>query len=163
MQKEFEALITSNNGRIRYIASRYSRGSERDDIYQEILMQLWRSFESFEGKSTAETWVYKVALNSAFAYVRKSKKQSEVFVTNSASDQSKQPTDQVSQRGTQADILETFMDSLNDIDANILMMYLDALSSEQMADVLGISSNAVRSRVKRIKLQFEQEFIEVQA
>ena len=163
MQKEFEALITSNNGRIRYIASRYSRGSERDDIYQEILMQLWRSFESFEGKSTAETWVYKVALNTSFAYVRKSKKQSEVFVTNSASDQAKQPTEQVSQGGTQADILETFMDSLNDIDANILMMYLDALSSEQMADVLGISGNAVRSRVKRIKLQFEQEFIEVQA
>ena len=51
------------------------------------------------------------------------------------------------------------MNQLNDTDASILMMYLDGLSSDECAEVIGISSNAVRPRVKRIKVEFEQQYI----
>jgi RNA polymerase sigma-70 factor (ECF subfamily) len=156
MQKEFEQVITNNLGRIRYIASRYCQHNDFDDMYQEILMQLWRSFSSFKGNSSRETWLYKVALNTACTFVSKSIKHSELQQTLS---EVTKPMSQLGEENCQADILTTFMKTLSDIDASILMMYLDGLTSEDMADVVGISPNAVRMRVKRIKSTFENQYI----
>jgi RNA polymerase sigma-70 factor (ECF subfamily) len=156
MRKQFEQMIINNQGRIRYIASRYSHDGEFDDMYQEILLQLWRSFESFSGESKQETWVFKVALNTACTFVRTAVKQKEIKQSPlHQSMQELQPT----QESCQADILNRFMDGLNDTDAGLLMMYLDGLSSDDSAKVLGISSNAVRSRIKRIKNEFETNYI----
>lgn len=156
MRKEFKQMIINNQGRIRYIASRYSHDGEFEDMYQEILLQLWRSFESFSGESKQETWVYKVALNTACTFVRAAVKQKEIKQSPLHQPmQELQPT----QESCQADILNRFMDELSDTDASLLMMYLDGLSSDDSAKVLGISSNAVRSRIKRIKNEFETNYI----
>lgn len=156
MRDEFEHLIMKNHGRIRYIASRYSHEGESEDIYQEILLQLWRSFESFDGQSKLETWVYKVAFNTACTFVRFAVKQKEIKRSPLHSTfEEIQPA----QEGCQADVLGRFLATLNDIDASLLMMYLDGLTSDESASVLGISSNAVRSRIKRIKDEFENQFI----
>ncbi|RHW78059.1 RNA polymerase sigma factor [Colwellia sp. RSH04] len=156
MHKEFEQVLTTNNGRIRYIASRYSHDGEFDDMYQEILLQLWRSFESFKGQASRETWVYKVALNTACTFVKKSLKNKDVkrFSLHQVIDNSEPAQDHC-----QAEILNNFMNQLSDIEASILMMYLDGLSSEECAEVVGISANAVRSRIKRIKIEFENQYI----
>ncbi|NMP17064.1 sigma-70 family RNA polymerase sigma factor [Thalassotalea sp. Y01] len=156
MHKEFEQVIINNQGRIRYIASRYCHAGEFDDLYQEILLQLWRSFESFTGTAKRETWVYKVALNTACTFVRSSIKHKEIkqsALHKVISDS------QPSQESCQAEILNNFMNSLNDTDASVMMMYLDGLSSEDCAEVTGISANAVRSRIKRIKNDFENQYI----
>lgn len=156
MHKKFEQVIANNLGRIRYIASRYSFNEEFDDLYQEILMQLWRSFDSFKGNSSRETWLYKVALNTACTFVSKSKKHKELQQT--LSELVKLIT-HVEQEKCQASILNEFMNNLNDIEASILMMYLDGMSSDEIAEVVGISANAVRVRVKRIKTTFENKYI----
>lgn len=156
MQKDFEQMIINNQGRIRYIASRYSHSGEFDDMYQEILLQLWRSFDSFKGDSKQETWVYKVALNTACTFVRSSVKQQEVKKTAL---QQVINEHMPAQENCQAEILNKFMNQLGDTDASLLMMYLDGLSSEESAEIIGISSNAVRSRIKRIKIEFESTYI----
>jgi RNA polymerase sigma-70 factor (ECF subfamily) len=157
MHKEFEQVIKNNQGRIRYIASRYCHGAESDDMYQEILLQLWRSFDSFKGNASRETWVYKVALNTACTFVKKEVKHKDV--KNSVSHKPANLSEPA-QNHCQADILNRFMNLLNDTDANILMMYLDGLSSDDCADVIGITSSAVRSRIKRIKVDFENKYVE---
>ena len=63
------------------------------------------------------------------------------------------------QENCQADVLNQFMHHLSDIDAVLLMTYLDGLSSDESAHIVGISGNAVRSRIKRIKHEFETQFI----
>lgn len=156
MQKEFEQVIANNQGRIRYIASRYCQQNDFDDMYQEILMQLWRSFASFKGNSSRETWLYKVALNTASTFVSKSIKHREL---KQALSEVVKPEGLPGQENCQAEILNNFMNTLSDIDASILMMYLDGLSSEETAEVVGISANAVRVRVKRIKNTFENQYI----
>jgi len=156
MNKEFEQVIANNQGRIRYIASRYCQHSEFDDMYQEILMQLWRSFDSFKGNSSRETWLYKVALNTACTFVSKSIKHKELQQALSAV---VKPEGVPGQENCQAEILDKFMNSLSDTDASVLMMYLDGLTSEATAEVVGISANAVRVRVKRIKTEFENQYI----
>ncbi len=156
MHKEFEQVIKNNQGRIRYIASRYCHDGEFDDMYQEILLQLWRSFESFQGDASRETWVYKVALNTACTFVKKAIKHKELkqSVSNKAANSTEPAQD-----NCQAEILNSFMNQLNDTDASILMMYLDGLSSDDCADVVGISASAVRSRIKRIKIEFENKYV----
>ena len=156
MQKEFEQVIANNQGRIRYIASRYCQQNDFDDMYQEILMPLWKSFASFKGNSSRETWLYKVALNTAATFVSKSIKRRELQQVLS---EVARPEGQPGQENCQADILNAFMNTLNDIEASILMMYLDGLNSEDIAEVVGITANAVRVRVKRIKTTFENQYI----
>ena len=156
MQKEFAKVIADNQARIKYITSRYCQSNDYDDLYQEILMQLWRSFASFKGQSSRETWLYKVALNTASTFISKTIKHREL---------EQALTEVVSTEGgygeehSQAEILNTFMNTLTDIESSILMMYLDGFSSEQISDVIGITANAVRVRVKRIKSSFENQFI----
>lgn len=156
MQKEFEQVIADNQGRIRYIASRYCQHNDFEDMYQEILMQLWRSFASFKGNSSRETWLYKVALNTATTFVGKTIKRREL---RQALAKVAAPEGQIGQENCQADILNAFMNTLSDIEASILMMYLDGLTSENIAEVVGISANAVRVRIKRIKSTFEDQYI----
>jgi RNA polymerase sigma-70 factor, ECF subfamily len=156
MQNEFEQVIANNQGRIRYIASRYCQQNDFDDMYQEILMQLWKSFASFKGQSSRETWLYKVALNTASTFVSKSIKRREL---QQALSEVARSEGQPGQENCQADILNAFMSTLSDIEASILMMYLDGMSSEDIADVVGITANAVRVRVKRIKTTFENQYI----
>jgi RNA polymerase sigma-70 factor (ECF subfamily) len=156
MQKEFEQVITNNQGRIRYIAARYCHQNDFDDLYQEILMQLWKSFTTFKGNSSRETWLYKVALNTASTFVSKSIKRREL---QQALSEVVRPEGVPGEENCQADILNAFMNTLSDIEASILMMYLDALTSEEIANVVGITANAVRVRIKRIKTTFENQYI----
>jgi len=156
MHIEFEQMIVKSQGRIRYIASRYCHEGEFDDMYQEILLQLWRSFDSFQGQASRETWVYKVALNTACTFVKKAVKHKDLKQSVSRDTIS---VTEPAQNNCQAEILNAFMNQLNDTDASILMMYLDGLSSDECAEVIGISASAVRSRIKRIKIEFENQYI----
>ena len=156
MRRKFEQMIVNNLGRIRYIASRYSHDGEFEDMYQEILLQLWRSFDSFNNHSKQETWVYKVALKTACSFVRSAVKYKEVKQSTLHSMLEETLPDH---EQCQADVLNQFMDGLSDVDASVLMMYLDGLTSDESAQILGISTNAIRARIKRIKQDFEKQFI----
>ena len=71
-KKEFIDLIENNKGIIHKIALTYcSNRADKEDLYQEICLQLWRSFSKYRGKSKISTWLYRVALNTAISAVRK--------------------------------------------------------------------------------------------
>ena len=156
MSLEFEQMIEAQSGRIVAIARRYADRDQVDDLYQEILEQLWRSFPEFRGQSKLETWVYRVGFNTAMTRVRKDIKQREGKQKLAGLQQSEAgPAERC-----QAEILEDFMASLNDVDASILMMYLDGLSGQEVADVLGLSLNASQVRISRLKQAFTTRYVE---
>lgn len=157
MQTDFDELIAMHNGRIRKIVRRYASREAQEDLYQDILMQLWRSFEGFRGESRVETWIYRVSLNTALTQVRKTIREREAHA------QAKSMT--VASAGatedqSQADVMNQFLNSLGDIDASILMMYLDGLSAREMSQALGVSSNAIAVRINRMKSKFKQEHVD---
>ncbi len=157
MPPEFEQLIKDQCGRIRAIAKRYADEGNEEDLYQEILEQLWRSFGNFRGKSKPETWIYRVGFNTAITRLRKVIKQRE---GEQKLKSLMQPNLSAGGR-CQAEILEDFMASLNDIDASVLMMYLDGLSGQEIAEVLGIQLNAIQVRISRLKKAFTDRYMEV--
>ncbi|HIG43484.1 MAG: sigma-70 family RNA polymerase sigma factor [bacterium] len=157
MSETFELLIEANSGRIRSIARRYANPDEVDDLCQEISLALWRSFARFRSESSVETWLYRIAFNTAMTRVRKTVHERKKIETLRASQLN---NDSTPDGFSQADILENFLDSLNDIDATVLMMYLDGLTTDAMKQVLGISGNAINVRVNRIKDRFNTTYVD---
>ncbi|TVZ41899.1 RNA polymerase sigma-70 factor (ECF subfamily) [Alteromonadaceae bacterium 2753L.S.0a.02] len=157
MPPDFEQLITANHARIRAIARRYADTGCEDDLYQEILEQLWRSFGQFQGKSAATTWVYRIGLNTAMTRLRKTIKQREAQQKLHSFTQA----EVVHAERCHAEILQDFLKSLNDVDASVLMMYLDNLSGREIAAVLGVPVNSVEVRISRLKKAFAQRYVEV--
>jgi len=155
---EFEELIEEHSGRIRAIAKRYADDGNVDDLYQEILEQLWRSFGSFQGNSKPETWIYRVGFNTSMTRLRKVVKHRE----GEQKLRSLKQTDSTTSNRCPAEILEDFITSLCDTDTSILMMYLDGLSGQEMTEVLGIKLNAIQVRISRLKKAFTNRYVEEQ-
>ena len=119
MAAEFEQLIKDHGGRILAIARRYADTGAVDDLYQEILVQLWRSIDSFRGDAKPETWVYRIGFNTAMTSVRK-----QIRLREGKAIMNSQNRSEESLGGRcQAEILSEFMDSLADVDSSIMMMY----------------------------------------
>jgi RNA polymerase sigma-70 factor (ECF subfamily) len=157
MENRFNTLIANNIGTIRSIARSYTSYFDYEDLLQDICIQLWRSYKSFKGDSKIETWLYRVAINTAITHQRKEIRDRKGTEKIS----SLQPTQSSSDGFSEHEILRSFTSQLNDIDKAVLLMYLDDFSAKQMESVLGIKDSTIRVRISRIKSNFEQRFIEV--
>jgi len=155
---EFEQLIKDHGGRILAIARRYADTDAVDDLYQEILVQLWRSIDSFRGDAKPETWIYRIGFNTAMTSVRK-----QIRLREGKAILNNQSRSEESLGGRcQAEILSEFMDSLADIDSSIMMMYLDGLKGQEISSILGVKINTVQVRINRLKKMFSDRYLEVE-
>ncbi len=158
MPADFDQLVRHHGARIRRIASQYADSSAVDDLVQDILVRLWRSYPGFRSGARIETWIYRVALNASMTHVRNSireRKGQAAMVTQSSP--SPPPS---TAAGSMGDVLNSFLAQLGDIDASILMMYLDGLTAEEMSGVLGISGNAIAVRISRLKHKFTEMYVD---
>jgi RNA polymerase sigma-70 factor (ECF subfamily) len=131
----------------------------QEDLFQETLMQLWRSIASFKGDSKETTWIYRVAFNTALAWNRSEKKQRLGHETLLRFDP---PAIADASRATSAleqekvDLLYAAIRQLPKVDASLALMLLDGLSYREMAVVLGISENNVGVKLNRIRKELAQ-------
>ena len=156
MTIEFESLITKNSNTIRNIARSYTNLHDYEDLMQEILTQLWRSFSNFRGDAKFETWLYRIAINTAVTFQRteiKERKGKEKITSLNRDINS-------SQGASHDEILHAFVHKLNDVDRAVLMMYIDGLTAKEMESVLGIKVNAIKVRVSRLKVKFSEQFVD---
>lgn len=153
-QARFRELLERSHARWVGIARAYAAASDRDDLVQEIALQVWQSLDRFAGRSSLDTWAYRVALNTALAWRRKAAIRSQKL-TRSAADVADVPGD----RGSESDVthvLDRFLGSLSDGDRAVLLLYLDGLSNADAAEVLGVSDGAYRIRLHRVRRRFEE-------
>ena len=154
---DFEELVRKHSGRIRRIARRFAANGAVDDLVQDILTRLWRSYAGFRGDSKVESWIYRVALNAAMTHVSEAAKARtlQAAMSSQAADPAGAPGG-----ASLADILSDFLGRLGDVDASILMMYMDGITPDEMSAVLGISGNAINVRINRIKQKFNDIYLE---
>ena len=153
----FEDLVREHRGRIRQIARRFAANGAVDDLVQDILTRLWRSYAGFRGDSKVESWIYRVALNAAMTHMSEATKARTLHAAMSA-----QPaaTAETAGGASPADILADFLSRLGDVDASILMMYMDGLTADEISGVLGITGNAINVRINRMKQKFNDAYVE---
>ncbi len=137
------------------VARAYTLTSEEcQDLAQEILLHAWRSLSNFEGRASAATWFYRVALHTAMNWRRKdlprrTRQQPLLEVQVSATD-GEASAEQAQQRET-VEQLYRAIHQLSKTDAALVLLYLDELSYQEMAEVLGISESNVGVKLNRAK------------
>ncbi len=144
-------MVTESQGIIHQVCNVYCDDREhRKDLFQEILIQLWKSFASFKGEAKFSTWMYRVSLNVALQYVRKKDK---VLDQISLSDELKNLSDVAQEDQYEEDLklLYKAISQLNDIEKAIIMLYLDDKGNDEISEITGISQNYVRVRMNRSK------------
>ena len=157
-EKCFRELLERNHARWTGIARCYAGVSERDDLIQEILLQIWKSLDRFAGRSSIDTWAYRVALNTALAWDRSSRKRAARFNATST------PVDHLAGQ-TECDslairVLDEFLASLSKTDRAVMLLMLDDVPSTEAAEIIGITDGAYRVRLHRIRLRFEAAYCE---
>ncbi|QMU29625.1 RNA polymerase sigma factor [Adhaeribacter radiodurans] len=127
---------------------------EREDLLQEMMYQLWRSYPAFQHHARFSTWMYRVCLNTAITYLRKNTKDKEKSLTGKhlqIPDQSHtQPDDNL-------DILYLAIGKLTDVNKALILLYLEDLSYEEMAQITGLTVSNVSVRLVRIKIELEKQ------
>ena len=137
------------------VARAYTLTSEEcQDLAQEILLQAWRSLPKFEGKASAATWFYRVALHTAMNWHRNDKprrsRQQPLLKMHALATEGVDSAEQAQQRET-VEQLYNAIHQLPKGDAALVLLYLDELSYREMADVLGISESNVGVKLNRAK------------
>ena len=115
-------------------------------------MQIWRSLPGFDQKSKTSTWCYRVALNTAITWKRSRNRAKRQPPKNRVIADSLASQTSFSNEGK---LLQRFLESLSEIDRAVLLMYLDDLTTREIAESIGTSDGAVRTRISRIRDRLE--------
>ena len=153
-KRHFIQIINDNRGAIRSLCKIYYPGNEdQKDAFQDIILQLWKSFESFRGESEISTWIYRVSLNTILTKKRKANKSVSV-----------ESMDFVNQDlcATKADdnleLLYIIIQSLKDIDKAIVVLYLEGYKNKEIAEILKLTTTNVATRFNRLKSELKMKF-----
>jgi RNA polymerase sigma-70 factor (ECF subfamily) len=148
-KKIFDLWLREHKGILFKIIRAYAfTPHDQDDLFQDISFQLWRSIPDFRGEAKASTWIYRVALYSASAWVRKEKKR---LQTQPLAELEQTLTIAAQPRNDRLDWLYDQIAQLNPIDRSVCLLLLDGFSYKEMADLLGISESNVGVKIHRIK------------
>lgn len=149
-EKAFIDLINEHQGLIHKVCIMYESDRDaRNDLFQEIVLQLWRSFASFRGESKITTWMYRIALNTAISGYRKQNRK----VPTEDLDDIHFNISEYSGDDNEENIarLQIAIRQLSDIERAMVMMALDEVPYEEIAETIGITQNNVRVRMNRIR------------
>ena len=150
-QNDFIELIEENRGIIHKVINMYcSLEEDKQDLFQEILIQLWRSYEKFRGDAKFSTWMYRIAINTAITGIRKTARKIQTVSTETIPFEI-QFEQYDKEKEHQLNQLYAAIKELNEVERSIVMLYLDDKSYDEMEEILGINQNNLRVKMNRIK------------
>lgn len=155
-EADFVTLLEENQNIIHKICRLYTESeAEHKDLFQEISIQLWRSFERFEGKSKFSTWMYRVGLNTAITIYRKEKKRIDTYILND--EISRIEVDQYDPViDEKLSWLYQKIEKFSEIDKALVLLYLEDKRYDEIADTLGITAVNARVKMNRIKKRLKK-------
>lgn len=153
-EQEFSRMVREHKSTIYTVCYMFSNDEDEvSDLFQETLINLWKGFESFRHESKLSTWIYRVAMNTCISAGRKKKKQGTKVPLSMNIDlynDEDHETKQVRQ-------LHERIQRLDLVDRALVMMWLEGMNYEEIADVVGISVKNVGVKLVRIKEKLKQK------
>lgn len=147
-QKEYERTIRSHKDAIYRVCLGYIYDASLvDDLFQEVLIALWKSLSSFRGEAQLSTFIFRVTVNTAISFNRKHRKPN---LAEPETGTSNSPLDQITQEESLT-LLRSCISQLREQDRLIITLYLEELSYQEIADIAGITENYVGVKISRIK------------
>ncbi|CAG5010491.1 hypothetical protein DYBT9275_04733 [Dyadobacter sp. CECT 9275] len=153
MEKQFLEMIAMHRGTIHKVSRLYRDSPEdREDLFQEIILQLWQAFPKFEGKSRVSTWIYRIALNTAMACYRK--KSIMLSFTERLPDKEASNID--GENREREEQLFMILKKLNEADRALLALYFEEFDYSEMAEITGLSENHIAVKMGRIRSRLKK-------
>jgi len=156
-KKAFSELVEKHQAIIHKVTMVYANGrANREDLFQEICLQLWKSYPNFRSEAKFSTWMYRVALNTAISNVRKE-------IKNPDYEQLRE-TDKIEDDGSdemeKVTLLYRAISKLNRIDRAMILLWLEEKNYEEIASIMGTSKKNVSVKLVRIKRKLEELVLE---
>jgi RNA polymerase sigma factor (sigma-70 family) len=152
IQEEFFRTVAGCEPMIHRVCRMYCpTADERKDLFQEIILQLWKAFPSFRGESKASTWLHRIALNTAITYRRREKRHASVDI-----ELPEQPIEN-SHENPQAEMLYEAISRLGQMDKALIILHLEGYSYEEISSMSGITVTNVATKLSRIKKKIAAE------
>ena len=158
METKFLDDINANLGIIYKVCNIYSdpKSEEREDLFQEILYQLWKSYSHFKGFSKFSTWMYRVALNTAMMHSQHKKHNLETTGLELSHEQIEESVEQFHQ-DEKIQQLYKAISTLSKVDKAIILLFLEEHSYEEIASLTGLTKSNVSVRLVRIKRELKEK------
>ncbi len=154
-EKEFLHVIEQHQRLIYKISWGYcDHAEDRKDLRQEIILQIWRSFDKYDKKYKLSTWIYRIALNVSISHLRKSKVRSnQVSIQGSdfVETDNHEKSEEISQ-------LYQFINQFDRMNKALVLLYLDGVSYAEIATIMGITQTNVATKLGRIKKRLKEQF-----
>lgn len=147
-QQLFDQILNEHSEMIARICYMYGAdSSERDDLYQECMMNVWEGLKRFRGDSKLSTWLYRACINTCITnYRRRKKKGASVSLEEAMT-----VTEDANDKASEIKELYRLVGQLGDVDKAIIMMWLEENSYDEISEIMGIPRNTVASKLRRIK------------
>ncbi|MFT3746895.1 MAG: sigma-70 family RNA polymerase sigma factor [Agriterribacter sp.] len=157
-EDKFISVIDTHKAILYKVANAYCKSTEdRKDLIQEMIFQLWRSFEKYNAAYQYSTWIYRIALNVAISFYRKNKPLPLTLPIDERILNIREPEPGLD-NNNQLRLLNTFIAELKDLDKALILLYLEERSYKEIADIMGISETNAGTRIGRIKQFLKQKF-----
>lgn len=161
-EEQFNQIVAQNKERIKRICAYYNANTDdQKDMYQEVLVNIWKSLDHFRGDAAISTWVYRIAVNTSLSFTGKTFRQMKLMVNtqtqNLASICDEDSLEEQLKKETQLEHLQQALNLLSVIDKAIISLVLEGLSMKEIADVIGITEPNVKVKIHRIKTQLKTQ------
>ena len=159
-QQFFQVTIEQHKGILFKVARAYCPDEDdRQDLLQEILIQVWQSIHKYNDQYQISTWLYRISLNVAISFYRKNTSRAGRFrVLDEQLEQV--PIEDKSEDERQLYLLEHFIGELKEIDKALIILYLEDKSHTEIAEILGMSVSNVGTKIGRIKDKLKTRFLQ---
>ncbi|MFT6150387.1 MAG: RNA polymerase sigma-70 factor (ECF subfamily) [Saprospiraceae bacterium] len=159
-EREFSAIIEKHKKLIYKIANAYCNNQEdKKDLFQEIVLQLWKAFPNYNPTFAITTWMYRIALNVSISYYRQSKNRKIQTVSeNEYILEIAETQDLEDPQNEQLKLLYQFISELKELDKALIILYLEGNKHEVIANILGISKSNIATKIGRIKTRLKKRF-----
>jgi RNA polymerase sigma factor (sigma-70 family) len=159
-KQQFLALIEGHKKILYKVANAYCKNAEdRADLIQDMLIQLWQSFRRFDERCQFSTWMYRVAMNVAISFYRSEGRRIRDVLPIEDFALDLTAADQVSDTASDnMAVLQKLLGQLDEMNRALVILFLDGLSYDEIAEVIGISASNVGTRLNRLKQQLQREF-----
>ena len=158
----FEAVLERHRGIVFKVANSYAaHRADRDDLAQDIAVQLWRAWPGYSPDRPVTTWMYRIALNVAISHLRGRtlRDSHHVPMDEGVADGFADAGDAGSpEAAARVQALQRIVAALPPLDRALMVLYLEARSQREIADVLGISESNVSTKISRLKQRIRDEF-----
>lgn len=161
LSQKFQQIIEQHKGILFKVVRTYCHNDEdRQDIMQEMMIQIWKSLPRYNDNFAITTWLYRISLNVAISFYRKNAHRQNSNI--SLIDEHLPIQEVVSiERQEQLNLLEQFISELNELDKALILLYLEDKSHADISEIIGLSVTNVGTKLGRIKEKLKKKFSQI--